>query len=173
MCNFLSAVVSRTGAIYCNPLMDSHEDIIEYFNLRDGGMGHIVRVEFSPEKREDLIDSTKYLLKVDEQETPEWFEEHRENVLSHLLQIIKNITITEDRKILLGGAFVIGNNVKVGKLIGCDIKYAGSSTIKYAGSSTIEDAGYSTIENAGSSTIEYAGSSTIEGQKHKNGRKVL
>ena len=142
MCQFLSAIVSRTGDVYCNPLIDSHEDIIDYFNIRDNQMQNIVRVEFRPDDKKDYINVEKYNLVVDEPTTPEWFAEYKDNVLEHLTRIIKNITITEDKKILCGGAFIIGDNIKVGKLIGCDIKYAGSSTIKNAGYSTIENAKY-------------------------------
>jgi len=161
MCNFLSAVVSRTGEVYCNPLIDSHEDIIDYFDIRDTGMQHIVRVEFSPKEKKDLIDIEKYELRVDELSTPEWFNEYKESAIEKLKLVAKNCIIKENKKIVMG-ACIIGDGITIGKLINADVKYAGYSTIKNAGYSTIEDAGYSTIENAGYSTIKYGGNSTIK-----------
>jgi len=170
MCNFLSAIASRTGEIYCNPLIDSHEDIIDYFNLRDNQMGHIVRLEFRPEEKKDLIDISKYKLIVDEPQTPEWFDEElKEKAIERLKVIVKNMIITEDRKVLVGGAYILASG-NFNKIINCDIKYAGfatikdagSATIEYAGFATIEDAGFATIKDAGSATIEYAGSATIK-----------
>ena len=161
MCRFLSAVVSRTGEIYCNPLIDSHEDIIDYFNIQDTQMQHIVRVEFFPIEKEDLINIDRYNLKVDEQEIPEWFNEHKESVIERLKLIIKNCILKESRKIAIG-AVIIGDGITVHRLINANVKFAGNSTIKDAGNSTIKDAGYSTIENAGHSTIKDARYSTIE-----------
>ena len=162
MCNFLSAIVGRTGEVYCNPLLDSHEDIVDYFNLRDGLTRNIVRVEFSPKDKKNMLDVNKYELMVDEDCPPKWFEEYKEKTIEYLTEIIKRITITDDRKILVGGAYLLSSNIIIGRIVSCNIEYAGSSTIKNAGSSTIKNAGYSTIEDAGYSTIE--------GKKHKNGK---
>ena len=161
MCNFLSAVVSRTGEVYCNPLIDSHEDIIDYFDIRDTGMQHIVRVEFSPKEKKDLIDIEKYELRVDELSTPEWFNEYKESAIEKLKLVAKNCIIKENKKIVMG-ACIIGDGITIGKLINANVKYAGYSTIEDAGYSTIENAGYSTIKYGGNSTIKYAGYSTIE-----------
>ena len=188
MCKFLSAIKTRTGALYCNPLLDSHEDIIDYFGLNDGLMQHLVRLEFRPDERKDLVDIAKYKLIIDELDVPKWFDdEMKEKTISELTVIVKNLIVTEDRKILVGGAYIIASgNIK--KLINCDIKYAGYATIEYAGYATIEDAGYATIEyagyatiedagsatieDAGSATIKYAGSATIEGKEYRDGKAL-
>lgn len=91
MCNFLSALVTRQGEVKYNLYTDSHEDLIELYGLRDNSMmGQFVRVEYRPKNSNDLADVTKYKLYVDEEETPEWFEDYRQKVEKKLKHIIKH-----------------------------------------------------------------------------------
>ena len=83
-----------------------------------------------PEDKKDMLDRSNYKLIVDEDYPPEWFEEYREKTTKYLIGIIKRITITDDRRILVGGAYLLSSDIVVGKLVNCDIKDAGSSTIE-------------------------------------------
>jgi hypothetical protein len=109
MCQFLSAIVTRQGNVYCNPLTDSHEDLIEIFGIKDTKpMQNFVRVEFTPETTTDMVNVEKYKLRVDEPSTPNWFDnELREKTIDRLKAILNKMIITEDRKILIGDAFII------------------------------------------------------------------
>jgi hypothetical protein len=108
MCNFLSAIVTRQGELFCNPLTDAHEDLIELYQLKDNGMNHFIRVEFSPEDHNDLAKIECYKLEVDESSTPKWFDEELEaKVIRKLKSILKGIIIIEDRKILIDGAYIV------------------------------------------------------------------
>ena len=57
MCNFLSAIVMKSGDLICDPEhTDSHEDLLESNGIQDNGMGGFVLVEFlSPEGRGDEL----------------------------------------------------------------------------------------------------------------------
>ncbi len=74
MCEFWSAVVSRTGKVYHLGEITSHEKIIEHFKLSDSQMGHICRVEIPILNGFELKPKKEWKLKVDETETPTWWK---------------------------------------------------------------------------------------------------
>ena len=107
MCKFLSAIVTRTGEVLVEPMIDSHETLIELFNLRDDKrLDLFVRVEFTPpnvDGKPDYFAFDKYTLKVDESEVPAWFEEHRENAVTVLRRTLDKMLVSNERKVLVGG----------------------------------------------------------------------
>ena len=121
MCNFLSAIVTRQGEIFCNPLLDSHEDLIDLFQLKDNRMDHFVRVEFSPVEKINLDKIEKYIFRVDEESTPKWFDEElKDKTICKLKDILKKIIITENRKILVDGAYIL-SGCKIEKITECRV----------------------------------------------------
>ena len=91
-------------------------------------MDYFVRCEFYPQDNNDMGDADKYELRVDENFTPEWFEEFRESVTNKMRTIIKNMIVTGDRDCLIGGAYIL-KNAKVGFLNYCRIVWASNSTV--------------------------------------------
>jgi hypothetical protein len=163
MCKFYSAIVSRSGELYHKTSLISHEDIIDYYNLNDSSLhDNICRVEFYPDNTKDILDINMYKLHVDEDCIPNWFEEYKESTIDKLKDIINNMIIKTNTKILCDGGYILGNNIIVNQLKNSIIYYAGYATIENANYATIKNANYATIENAGSATIENAGSATIE-----------
>jgi hypothetical protein len=176
MCEFLSAIVTRDGAVLCEPLLDSHSDLIALFKLREGEAGNnFVRVEFLPrpdrDGKLDYSDVDSYELRMDETRIPSWWAEYAQLVTKYLRDRVKNMIIDEERAIVAGSAWILGPRAKVERLHMCRIIWAsqgavirdaGSATINYAGHSTINDAGYATIRNAGYATIKYACAATIK-----------
>ena len=170
MCNFLSAIVSRNGEIYCNPLVDSHEDLIDLYHIKDTLMRNIVRVEFRPETACDLIDVSKYVLIVDEKETPEWFEEHRERVLLHLTSIINNLIIKKDRTILVGGVYIL-LNCKIQKVQHCRILAMENSVVNVMRENSVvkEMWGNSVVnEMGGNSVVNVMGENSVVKEMREN-----
>jgi hypothetical protein len=110
MCQFKSAIVLENGDIIHHNLTQSHEDLIDLYNLKDNGNGKFVRVEFTSDTLH-IIES--YRLKVDENTTPDWFEQYRENTERYLLKYVKNHIIDSDRNILLGDTYIICKNAEV------------------------------------------------------------
>src|SRR3990167_6954653 len=125
MCQFKSAIVTRTGEVLHHWGVDSHEDLIDLFGLRDNNhLQHFVRVEYCPDTTENLRNPQSYELMVDEKQTPEWFEEKREAVTATLAALIERSIIRENKKILVGGDFILIGNVRVeriqnARVIGC------------------------------------------------------
>ncbi len=109
MCKFYSAIVMRNGDLLHNENLTSHEDIIDLFNINDNQFNcdKFVRVEYSPDENKDLPDITKYVLRVDESTTPDWFEKHREFITEKLKDIVQRRIITGNHKLLTGGLYVV------------------------------------------------------------------
>jgi hypothetical protein len=131
MCKFFSAIVSRSGELYFNKLTTSHEDIIDEFLLKDNSLvENICRVEFYPDEEKDVFYPDKYKLHIDEQNTPDWFDVEKQATVSNQLRdIITNMIISDNRKILIGGAYIL-INAKVEKLKNCMVFFmSGTSSV--------------------------------------------
>ena len=122
MCEFKSAIVTRQGKVLHHHASQSHEDLIEFFQLRDNGT-NFVRVEFVPKGRAyATLDA--YELKLDETEAPPWWDEKLiKSTTKSLRLVIKNMIVTEERNILLGGYWIFGDGGIVGKVVNGTIMY--------------------------------------------------
>ena len=163
MCKFKSAIVLRNGDILHNPYTDSHEDLIQLYKLDDSSefISRFVRVEFAPPDDKDLTDVTAYVLKVDEDNTPEWFDEIRDSVAERMAEIVRPMIVNEDTDLIIGRAVVLGK-INVGRFGSALVINAGYATIHNAGCATIQNAGFATIQDAGFATIQDAGFATIQ-----------
>lgn len=120
MCNFLSAILLKNGDVLCNPLLDSHEDLLDYYNVHQGYIGEqgFARLEFLPPEN-DLgqpveYDIENYKLKVEEDRWPEWLLQDtlHTKVVPKLKAILKKMVITPTSqeafgKILVGGCWIL------------------------------------------------------------------
>jgi len=156
MCKFYSAIVMKNGDLLHDVNLTSHEDIIDLYGLKDNSQrNNFVRVEFTPDDEKDFADIEKYKLNVDENVTPDWFERHREYVLSRLTDIVKNRIITSDKKLLTGGLYIIKD---------CHIDKIKCAMVVYMQNSTVNEMwGNSTVnEMWGNSTVnKMRGNSTV------------
>jgi hypothetical protein len=122
MCNFLSAIVLRNGDVLHNPYTDSHEELIDLFNLRDNREGNFARVEFSPPTSDDFDKPEKYKFKVDEHRTPDWLTKAKqEKAASHLRSVVKRMIIDKPVKGLCGGAYILTKGANVSWARACRV----------------------------------------------------
>ena len=122
MCNFKSAIVSRSGVVYHHPLVDGHNDLIDLFGLHDEISPQFTPVEFLPGN--DMLDLDKYSFIFDKKQ-PSWADDDWiELATTKLRNIVKTMIVDKDTKILVGGTYLIAPNIKVGKVIGGRIKLA-------------------------------------------------
>ena len=109
MCQFLSAIVTKNN-FYYDALNDSHEQLIEKYNLNDRTtMPDFVRVEITPQDG-DITNTNleNWGLRVDQDYVPDWFCEKEVEVLAkNKLQEVffkyyildTEMELLEDRKI--------------------------------------------------------------------------
>jgi hypothetical protein len=130
MCKFFSCLVTQQADILWHEATDSHEDLVAHFGLNDTRIGPFVRVEFTPPQAIDVGDIDKYVLKADEVITPEWFEPMRESVTERISSLVRPMIISDERKFVLGGVWVLRGNANVHSLKnGRIIAMCGSSQV--------------------------------------------
>jgi hypothetical protein len=87
------------------------------------------------------MDLSTYKLNVDENVKPDWLTDSMlENAERKLHQIVKKRIITEDRKLLIGGIYVIAEGVKIGTVKDAFVEVINNATINNVmGNATIND----------------------------------
>ena len=123
MCDFLSVIVLRSGDILHHPMLDSHTDIQRYFRkqphlthaLRDEDrLERFARVEFTPTD-ETWFEPEKWVLQIDEDITPKWWDETMQNqTRKRLVHLVKTMTLVEgDHDLIVDGCWIVGGKAKV------------------------------------------------------------
>ena len=141
----------KNGDVLHDEHVLSHEDLISLFNINDTqtNCNKFVRVEYTVANENDYAYIEKYKLNVDEESVPKWFEKHREFVTEKLKGIVKTRIILTDRKLLIGGLFVV-KDCKITTIKDCHV-------ISIYGSAQVENiSGSAHVENIyGSAQVKY------------------
>jgi len=97
MCQFKSAIVMRNGDLLYSPWTESHSDLIRMNNIKEGPRINFARVEFFPENKDDFDKPEKYKLKIDEERTPDWFDDAmKEKTIEKLQSVIRRMIVSGD-----------------------------------------------------------------------------
>ena len=122
MCKFKSGIVLRSGKLLHSNWTDSHEELVTLFNLKDHREGNFARVEFYPDKLEDYDKPDSYKLHIDEERTPDWFTEQKQEVaIKELRGIIRGMIIDKPVKLMLGGSYILAKGAEVSYANHCRI----------------------------------------------------
>ena len=128
MCEFKSGIVLRDEAqkggfkLLMSPWTEHHSDLISIHNLRDDSRLRFARVEFKPASMATADKPETYKLRIDEERTPEWFDdEMKEAVSDKMRAYIKSIIVTGDVCLLIGGQFILSAGAEVESAKGCVI----------------------------------------------------
>jgi len=120
MCEFKSGIVLRDESLkggfklLMSAWTEHHSELIQIHNLHDGARLSFARVEFKPQSMSTADKPETYKLRIDEDRTPEWFDdEMKEAVSGRMRDYIKSIIITEDRGFLIGGQFILSGKVSI------------------------------------------------------------
>ena len=155
MCKFYSAIILPTGDVLHDIHTTSHEDLIQLHGLNDDKKGRFAKLEYTSD---DLTDLSTYSLIIDEDIRPDWITDLMlENAERKLHQIVKKRIITEDRPLLIGGIYVVADNVIIGTVQNAIIEIIKNSTVnKMWDNSTVNKMlGNSTVnEMWGNSTVK-------------------
>ena len=144
MCSFFSAIIKKNGdMVEYSEYTDSHEDLISAAKLRDDGVGQdFVRIKLlPPDKLKGIEDVKNWEFKVDQSDTPNWWNDLVEKSEAKVRRRVKRmLIIDEERDILVGGCHILINS-KINNFIGGRIAWL-------LGESTINDVmGNATIKN--------------------------
>jgi hypothetical protein len=122
MCNFKSAIVLRDESVkggfklLLSPWTESHSELCIIHKLNDTAKAklYFARVEFSPPSMDKAHLVETYKLKIDEERTPEWFDdEMKEKVTDRLRACIKSMIVDGNVQLLIGGQFIIAPGATV------------------------------------------------------------
>ena len=113
----MSAIVLRPNGpveVLRNAWTDSHDDLVELFNLRDNNREAFARVEFCPKKPDTMDQPDTYVLTIDEQRCPEWFDDDLKAKVSNRMRgWVKAMIVSGDVSMLCGGAYILAKGAKV------------------------------------------------------------
>ena len=165
MCNFLSAIYTQDGRLLCNPLVDSHSDLIELFGVHEragvGGIGQkFVKLELTPTENR-YADVAAYSFRVDETETPGWFDKAASaSAESEMRAVIEKMVVRgANGRLLVCGCFIVPEGVCRAKI--ARVFASGSATVEASGSATVEAYDSATVEASGSATVRAYDSATV------------
>ena len=97
-----------------SPWTESHSELVQLFNIREGARLNFARVEFTPKTLEEAYLPETYTLQIDEERKPEWFtDEMKVKVSDKMRAYIKSIVVSGDVSLLVGGQFVIAPSAKI------------------------------------------------------------
>ena len=126
MCRFKSSIETRDGRIIHHELTDSHEDLLILAGITERNDSDVnpmfVRLEFCPVDNKDLADPGKYELVIDGGSRPSWFTEEREHAHAEFLRgVIRSMLVTDERKLLMGGAWILAGKANAATAKSCRI----------------------------------------------------
>jgi hypothetical protein len=120
MCQFFSCLVLRNGDVLWHEATDSHRLLFEWFGIPETtNCEHAIRVECVPGY--DPGDVASYTFGVDETSTPIWWEEIAETAKRKVRAIVASMIVRDERKLLLGGKWILVDGAKVGEANGAQI----------------------------------------------------
>ena len=157
MCQFKSAIVLKNRVFV--PDYDSHSDMLKELHIEDDYMHastQFVRVELSPPDGNRMSDIDGWKLKVDQDITPDWWDEKAD--LPRIKEAIKDWRVARTLK---GGE----HEVKDGVWFATDsatVRATGSATVEATDSATVEAYGSATVRAYGSATVRATDSATVE-----------
>ena len=124
MCNFLSVLVLKNGRILHHPMLDSHADLVAYFNLPDDTpfLERFAKAELTPV---DWLDPSTWKWRIDEAMRPQWLEDVEATAEAATRAIAKKMILTGDTKIprlIVDGCWIVGGksvvrDVRGGRII--------------------------------------------------------
>ena len=122
MCQFKSAIVVKDAKekggfrLLLSPWTESHSELCQIFKLNDTAKARLyfARVEFSPKTMDMAHLLNTYRLRIDEERTPDWFDEEMKGaVTAKLSTYVKSMIVDGDVDLLIGGQFIIAPGAKV------------------------------------------------------------
>ena len=131
MCNFLSVLILRNGDVLHHPMLDSHADLVAYFDLPDtrDHHQHFAKAELVPDG--DILNPSKWKWAIDEPTRPGWLDDVERCAEEKTRSIAKRMVLTDQTKklpkIIIDGCWIIGGSVKLSNIRGGRIYLVGGS----------------------------------------------
>ena len=110
MCNFLSVLILKNGDVKHHPMLDSHSDLIAYFQLPDNTpfIHHFAKAELTPT---DWMDPATWRWRIDEEMRPAWLDDV-EGAAEAAARRVAGRMILPDAlpRLIVDGCWILGGN---------------------------------------------------------------
>lgn len=147
---FLSILIFPDGSIRCDPQnTDSHDALIDYHDLPDDNLfiRKYVRAKYKVDHVDDLPDISKYKLVLCEEYEPIWLEDILTSAIRNCRSLINRMIVSDKRKILLGGCWIIVKGAHIGRVLNSRIIYMNGGIIKYFRGGSLENYKSGVVKN--------------------------
>src|SRR3990167_7169148 len=94
MCTFLSVIVLKNGDVLHHPMLDSHSDLVVYFNLPDASAyhQHFAKAELLPK---NWLDPDSWTWRIDEETRPGWLDDVEAQAEEKARSIARHMILTD------------------------------------------------------------------------------
>ena len=121
MCNFLSGITKQNGDMIINPFIDSHDELEQIYNLKDGERQYYVKWELTPSNT--IFDIKDYKFRIDEDREPDWLDiDFKERIEKQAREYLSRLYKKDLKDIILLNEVAILEN--------CTVKWTKFSLIK-------------------------------------------
>ena len=174
MCKELSAVFTYSEAsglqMYRSSETDAHQDILELHSFTRGEK-NTACVEYVCQDYSKAHEADSWKLSLDDCREPSWWQEQKHAVEVKMAKLVENLTIRENKKILVGGGpYILAPEVKVEKMVRCRVltmcegaMCGDGSTVTGGDGSTVTGGNGSTVTGGDDSTVTGGYASTVTG----------
>lgn len=136
ICNFLSVLVLKNGDVLHHPMLDSHADLIAYFNLPDTSAHHqhFAKAELTPK---DWLEPDTWLWRIDEETRPGWLDDVEAQAEKKTRSLVRRMILTDNSKLpklIVDGCWIVG-----GKAMIRDVR--GGRIVRVQDSAQVSDVG--------------------------------
>ena len=123
MCKPISAIVTETSLHMFPELTNSHELLLKMLGVKATKNQHLkyVKVEYCPDKDEFYGDISKYVLRLDQDEAPVWWNDRKEAVEAELREIVTKHIVTDERECIVGNWWILCDKAHVQEVHNCNI----------------------------------------------------
>ena len=174
MCKELSAVFTYSEAsglqMFRSPETDAHQDILELHSFTSGEE-NTACVEYVCQDYSKAYEADQWILTLDDDRAPSWWQEQKHAVEVKMAKLVENLTIRENKKILVGGGpYILAPEVKVEKMVRCRVltmcegaMCGDGSTVTGGNDSTVTGGYYSIVTGGTNSKVTGGYASTVTG----------
>ena len=167
MCNFFSCIVKKNGEVVWDSAIDNHSELVELGKIQDDTADtakmKFARVEITPPDGDVFSPLEKWILKIDETITPDWFKKRHEDVAwSALKECLKEVLIYQKKIKELNKKRCWIKNSEIESIEGGTVESIEGGTVKSIRGGTVESIWGGTVKSIWGGTVKSIKGGTVK-----------
>jgi hypothetical protein len=154
--------VLKNGDVLTHPLLDSHTDLVRYFELPDTTAyhQHFAKVELTPA---DWLDPATWRFRLDEDTAPGWWEDVATQVEATLRDRARSMIITTGRKdLILEGCWILAGDAEFVDMLGGTLQRMDGGTLQRMDGGTLQRMDGGTLQGMCGGTLQRMCGGTLQ-----------